>query len=234
MEFLLLLLFGFVAGIRHGIDLDHIAAIADITSSQERGKGIWFAALYGLGHGVVVIFLGLLLIVIRQSLPEPIDAIFGKIVGATLILLGLYVFYSLFKHGKNFRLKSRWMLVFDAIQFGYHKLLHNFDLSHQHPKRGEGKYQSKSAFAIGMIHGIGAETPTQVTALATVLGIGGGVKGIIFLLFFVSGIFISNLSVATFSSLGYMQMKKQNTLYVAVGLLTAVFSLVVGTLFLIR
>src|SRR6266508_3248268 len=35
-----------------------------------------------------------------------------RIVGVTLLLLGVYVFASLIRHGRDFRLRSRWMLVF--------------------------------------------------------------------------------------------------------------------------
>ena len=36
----------------------------------------------------------------------------GRVVGITLIALGVYVFVSLIRHGREFRMRSRWMLVF--------------------------------------------------------------------------------------------------------------------------
>lgn len=230
---LLLLGFGFVTGLRHGVDVDHIAAITDMTSSQpDRRRGIWYAILYGIGHGLVVIVLGVILIAVGRILPESVDIIFGKIVGITLVFLGLYVLYSLYRYGRNFKMKSRWMLIFSAIKFGYHKFLHNFKLSHQHPKLRTEKYQSKTAFGIGLIHGVGAETPTQIAALATLIGIGEGLRGILFLLLFVLGILISNLVLAYLSSAGYLKAKQQSKVYPAVGFLTALFSLIVGIEFL--
>ena len=54
-----LLLASFWFGFRHGIDWDHIAAITDITSSQEeRGRAIGFGTLYVVGHALVVLCLG--------------------------------------------------------------------------------------------------------------------------------------------------------------------------------
>ena len=230
---ILLLSFGFITGVRHGIDFDHIAAITDITSSQpNRPRGVFYAMLYALGHGVMVTGLGVILITVGQQIPESIDQLFGKIVGTTLILLGLYVLYSLFRHGNDFRIRSRWMLIFDAIKFGYHKLLHNFKLSHYHPKAKEEKYVGKTAFTIGLIHGVGAETPTQVAALAALIGIGAGIKGYLFLLLFVLGIFLSNLVFAIFSTVGYREAQQKRRLYVFISSLTALFSLIVGTIFL--
>lgn len=228
-----LLLFGFITGIRHGIDIDHIAAITDIVASQPRhSRGLFYTTLYALGHGIMVIFLGLTLLAFGQILSPSVDVIFEKIVGVTLILLAFYVALSLFRHGSNFKLKSRWMLIFDAIQFGYHKLLHNFELSHHHPKHKEDKYGIASTFGIGVIHGVGAETPTQVAALAALVGIGEGMQGMIFLLVFVLGIFLSNFVIAYLSSVGYLKAKKQGKMYIFIGILTALFSFLVGLSFL--
>jgi len=48
---IVLLGFGLVAGIRHGIDFDHIAAITDISSSQKKSSlALFYSILYGLGH----------------------------------------------------------------------------------------------------------------------------------------------------------------------------------------
>lgn len=229
----LLLGFGFITGIRHGVDVDHIAAIGDITSSQSsRTRGLYYATLYAIGHGVMVVLLGLFLLVVGQAIPKSVDSIFGKIVGGTLLILGLYVLISLARQRSNFRMKSRWMLIFDAIQFGYHKLLHNFKLSHEHPRLKEERYAPGTAFGIGVIHGVGAETPTQIAALAALIGIGGGTIGILFLLLFVLGIFLSNFAIAWFSSVGFLKAKQQSKLFMLIGSLTAVFSLVVGVLFL--
>ena len=44
---------GFLFGFRHGIDWDHIAAITDITSSQDdRRQGVVFGTIYAAGHAL--------------------------------------------------------------------------------------------------------------------------------------------------------------------------------------
>src|SRR5438876_3159375 len=104
-------------GFRHGIDWDHIAAITDITSSQEsRRQAIEFGTLYALGHALVVLTLGSLAIVAGENLPSSVNDVMTRIVGVTLLLLGVYVFFSLIRHGRDFRLRSRWMLVFTGAR----------------------------------------------------------------------------------------------------------------------
>src|SRR5256885_13126182 len=89
-------------GFRHGIDWDHIAALTDITSSQEQPRtSMVLATLYATGHALVVLVLGLAAILLSAELPSSVDGLMQHVVGATLILLGVYVFYSLVRHGRD-------------------------------------------------------------------------------------------------------------------------------------
>src|ERR1700738_1954090 len=107
--------FGF--GFRHGIDWDHIAALTDITGSQNTARSsMTYATLYALGHALVVFTLGLAVIVLSAQLPSSIDGVMTHFVGATLIILAAYVFYSVVRHGRDFRMRSRWMLLFSGMR----------------------------------------------------------------------------------------------------------------------
>src|SRR5919198_6027535 len=90
-----LLVSAFAFGFRHGIDWDHIAAITDITSSQKSVRvGLRYATLYAAGHGAVVFVIGVLAIVAGEKLPASVDEVMGRVVGATLVLLAVYVAYA--------------------------------------------------------------------------------------------------------------------------------------------
>ena len=92
---LILTAFGF--GFRHGIDWDHIAALTDITSSQTHPRrSMFFATLYALGHALVVLALGFAAIVLATRLPARCRRRrWSASSGATLVLLGCYVFFAL-------------------------------------------------------------------------------------------------------------------------------------------
>jgi len=66
-----------------------------------------FATLYALGHALVVFTLGFAAIALSANLPKSVDGVMERFVGATLIVLGLYVFYALVRHGRDFRMRSR-------------------------------------------------------------------------------------------------------------------------------
>ena len=113
----------FLFGFRHGIDWDHIAAITDIAGSQDdRRSAMFFGTLYAVGHALVVFLIGTAAILLGERLPESVDNVMEKIVGVTLILLGVFVFVSLARHGREFRLRSRWMLIFSGVRNAYRRI----------------------------------------------------------------------------------------------------------------
>jgi high-affinity nickel-transport protein len=271
----------FLFGFRHGIDWDHIAAITDITGSQDdRRTALLFGSLYALGHGLVVFVIGCAAILLGEQLPSGIDNAMERIVGATLIILGVFVFVSLVRHGREFRMRSRWMLIFSGVRSLYRRMrrdrpntlaehTHDYEPVHMHADDGGGvalavaqdlpvsewhhghhgrpghhhhkhpepdafmNYGKRTAFVVGMIHGIGAETPTQVVIFFAAAGSPGGTTtGVVVLLTFLLGLFCSNTMITLGSSFGFLRASQNWKIYVSVAVLTGTFSLVIGTLFL--
>lgn len=95
------------------------------------------------------------------------------------------------------------------------------------------EYGKKTAFGVGMLHGIGAETPTQVVLFATAAGVGGQVGGLAVLVAFVVGLFCGNSLLAGFSSLGFGAGRRAPVVYAVMASTTAVLSIGVGSLYLL-
>jgi hypothetical protein len=273
---------GFGFGFRHGIDWDHIAALTDITSSQETSRrSMQLATLYTVGHGAVVFVLGFAAVVFAGRLPAGLDSAMERLVGMTLVVLGVYVFAALVRQGRDFRMRSRWMLVFAGAQRlirwmgsrGAHQQaviehdhMHGHGIGAHHEARpvvvggaaaggaehsgpavahrhrhqhaavpGDPflQYGSATAFGVGMIHGVGAETPTQVLIFLAASGAGGKAAGVALLGCFVLGLLCSNSLIALASTFGALGAGRHFLLYVSVSVVTATFSLVIGGLFLV-
>lgn len=183
---ILLILSALVFGLRHGIDWDHIAAITDITGSQESPRqSLWLGTVYALGHGTVVTILGLLAVVFGAFLPDWVDGFMERIVGITLLILGVYVAYSLIKDRENFKMRSRWMLIFDWAEISYHKLMSRLTGIEAEPPARQRNYGFTSAYLVGVIHGVGAETPTQVILFIAAAGAAGNQLGVMLVLVFI-------------------------------------------------
>jgi high-affinity nickel-transport protein len=198
----------------------------------------------------------------------------------TLVVLGVFVFVSLFRHGREFRMRSRWMLIFSGVRSAYRKVrpdrvsatsgahAHDEGPVHAHAENGDGlavdvaedlpvsewhhghhgrpghhhhkhpepdaymNYGTRTAFVVGMVHGVGAETPTQLVIFLTAAGTSGKAAGVAVLATFILGLLVSNTMITLGSSYGFLRASQNWKIYVTVAVLTGVFSLVIGTLFL--
>ena len=265
-------------GLRHGIDWDHIAAITDITASQDTPRAGWrLGTLYVVGHAGVVLVLGLAAILLGDRLPASVDETMGKVVGVTLIGLGVCVIYSLVRHGRDFRMQSRWMLTLRAVRTAYrwaraqsgrasatavvhdHAHLaaadyhHEADVEipsettstrfrgpthihpHRHPDSADplASYGTKTALGIGALHGIGAETPTQVLIFLAAAGAGGTAAGLIVLTAFLIGLVASNSLITVGSAFGFLAASRRFAVQASLGAVTGVVSLGLGFLLLL-
>ena len=201
-----------------------------------QAEAIRLGTLYALGHGAVVIALGLAALSFGALLPDWLDPIMGRVVGFTLVALGLWVMYSIYRYargGEKFRLRSRWMLVFDGARYGWRRLqarLHG----HEHVEPLEmSSYGTRTAFGVGMIHGIGAETGTQVLIIAAVGGAAGQGLGVPMMVAFILGLLVSNTIIVVISATGFVASQVRDRIYLVIGVAAGVFSVVVGTLFLV-
>ena len=206
----------------------------DVVETQRRP--VFLGTLYALGHAAVVVVLGSVALLFGTQLPEWIDPIMGRVVGLTLVVLGIWVFVSLYnfaRHGGEFRLRSRWMLVFDGVRHAWRRFqawLHG----HEHVEPMEmSSYGPRTAFAVGAIHGVGAETATQVLLIAAIGGAASIGLGIPMMLAFVIGLLVTNTAIVVISASGFLASRSRTWVYVAVGVIAGVFSLVIGTAFLL-
>jgi len=202
----------------------------------DQRQAVFLGTLYALGHAAVVAVLGTVAILVGASLPDWIDPIMGRVVGLTLLILGVWVFFSLYqyvRHGSAFRMRSRWMLVFDGIRYAWRRFQARIH-GHEHVDPIEmSSYGARTAFGVGMIHGIGAETATQAVLIAGIGGAAAQGLAIPMLLAFIVGLVLSNTLIVVLTATGFVASQLRQRLYVVIGVFAGLFSVVVGTVFLL-
>jgi hypothetical protein len=223
-----------ILGFRHGFDYDHIAAISDITSMEpSRKSAMQMGFVYILGHAATLGALGGAVILFQHSLPRQIDRWAERAVGATLVLLGLYVLGSLLRKKESGLLpRSRAAILISFVQWITWKLLRLFDRGPiQMPRREQESYAPSVVFLIGAIHGLGAETPSQLLIFLLAANLGGWALGLTGLGVFLAGLITMNL-LMTASIVGILSFSANNPLLLqcVVGA-TATYSVVVGVIF---
>jgi high-affinity nickel-transport protein len=126
------------------------------------------------------------------------------------------------------------MLVFDSARFAWRRFqarLHG----HEHVDPIEmSSYGPRTAFAVGMIHGVGAETGTQVLLIAAIGGASGQGLGIPMLVAFIAGLLVSNSVIVLVTATGFVASRLRERLYVGIGAVAGAFSLVIGAIFLLE
>jgi hypothetical protein len=193
-----------VLGFRHGLDYDHIAAITDISSVQAKvSDAMRFGLLYVCGHATTVALLGAAAIAFRLSLPAASDRWAERLVGLTLLTLGIYVLGSLLRQSSKMdgkhaghhhaRPRTRITLLINALLWIYWRLSRIFGGTRvEAPQVFKDGYGSTSAFLVGVIHGLGAETPTQLLLFLLAANLGGTWAGLLGLAMFIVGLLLMN------------------------------------------
>ena len=195
-----------------------------------------------------------------------------RLVGVTLVALGIFVIGSIIRHGKSRGMPSRGALLVSGFRrlrrrraapvviehehdhpSGDH---HDHDHDHEHEPvgaRGRTKVRPKhshrhrhvgalpddplptygggAAVGVGMIHGIGFETPTQALVFVTAAGAGSRAAGLLVLACFLVGLLAANTVVATASTFGLTGASSRARLYTVASLVAAAASLALGLLY---
>lgn len=240
---------GFVLGCRHGLDWDHIAAITDLTTAstdeqgadhntaQERlrrgrehrhGRSLGLAVWYCIGHGLVIALLGAAVGILGLDLPPGTDRVVESIVGGTLILLGAVVLWQLGRDRRDYQYAGRIRLIIGTVRRAWSRAR----------RRGPGPAQPlddlnrRTAFGVGVLHGTGAETPTQVVLFASAGAAGSSIGAAVILLAFLAGLILSDVAVAAAWLTGLVGTRRLPAVQITLGALTGLSSLTVGGLFL--
>jgi high-affinity nickel permease len=228
----LALLSAAILGFHHGFDYDHIAAITDITSVQsDRWRGMRLGLVYALGHAATVTALGSAVILFQLSLPRGMDRVAERLVGVTLLVLGIYVLGSLSKG--TTAPHSRFHIIARVLRW-LHWRMKTYWHGHEHPAPEDKtwNYSSKSVLVIGLVHGLGAETPSQLAIFLLAANLGGVSKGFLGLAMFIAGLLAMN-TLMTALAVGLFGVSSRLPRFqFVVTALTAIYSLAVGALFL--
>ena len=226
----------FALGARHGLDWDHIAAITDLNAPRKgdearpvrhgrRGLGLSF--WYCIGHGLVLAVFGALVLLLGLGLPAGMDVAFEYVVGLTLVTLGGVVLYQLGRYRSDYRYTGRISLVVGALRRGWARA-----------RRREVPVDTldvdrRGAFLVGLLHGTGAETPTQVVLFASAGAAGSTGAAVLILGAFIAGLVVADLGIAAAWLTGVLTTRRAPSLQLGLGVVTGVASLTLGLLILI-
>ncbi len=163
---------GFLFGLRHAMEADHVAAVISLTTrTQSLRRALPVGILWGLGHTATLIFFGVLVLFFDTIIPVDLSYILEMLVGLMLIVLGADVLYRLKRERVHFHLHKHGP---KTPHFHAHahqkKSLHDADPhNHEHPQG-----LSSRAFLVGSMHGMAGSAALILLTLQSIDSIGLG------------------------------------------------------------
>ena len=173
---------GFVLGLRHALDADHVVAVSALVS-QHRSllRSCALGTFWGAGHTTALLAAGLLVIVFRVSISPAVERVLESGVGVVLILLGGHVLLRALgsvgvhahEHTHGERAHRHWHVHWTRAHAG--EAAHG----HRHLFRLGGR-----PFLMGLLHGMAGSAALMLLVLAA---IPSPLAGLLYVLVFGAG-----------------------------------------------
>lgn len=231
---LAVLILGFLLGLKHATDADHVVAVSTIVTEQRNiWRGLWIGASWGAGHSTPLLILGLVILVLKDLVLDQYEAVapfleFG--VGIMLVYLGASVVWNIWR-GK------------------VHIHRHTHDAPHVHihatheARSGHGsaddspsdRHNSFYAFGkpvfrvksyvIGIVHGLAGSAAVMLALLPT---IDSFLTGVGYLVLFSVGTMLSMAVVTVVLAVPFVATGGNMMLNRSVGVVAGALSAVIG------
>ena len=157
------LAFGFVLGLKHAVEADHLAAVSAIVSER---KSLWASSLvgglWGLGHTVALLVAGVVVILFHFRVGERTERVLEFTVGLMLIALGANALRRLARGGH---------LHLHTHRHGGREHIH----PHIHdgapdpdPHTHHGLRLGPRPLLVGMVHGLAGSAALTLLVLSTI------------------------------------------------------------------
>lgn len=151
----LLLVTGFVLGIRHAFDRDHVAAVTHFVSMEpDPIKSAWFGCRWAMGHAASVLILGVLIVLFHLKFDPSFERYAELAVGFSLLILGVWRLGLLVQERRH-----------------EHRHIHGATKhthSHSH-EPGKGHVHWFAPTLVGMVHGISGTAEVFVLVPITMM-----------------------------------------------------------------
>jgi len=171
------MLLGFLLGLQHATDPDHLVAVATILTRERRfADGALIGVLWGAGHMTTLTIVGAIIIGLKLTVTPAVGGSLELVVAAMLIVLGILRLRDAIR---GLDTVPAGHLVADHDHGGgagvvhshphVHGAEHSHEHAHVHPSRWLAKlgWRSGRALVVGAIHGLAGSAAVSLLVLAT-------------------------------------------------------------------
>lgn len=218
------LFIGFLLGMRHAMEADHVAAVASlVTKTHSVQDAIKYGFVWALGHTLTLLIVGVIFLNFETVMPERFAHYLELAVGIMLVILGADVLNRLFQENIHFHVHRH-----DNGTVHYHAHTHRVE-SIQDPVHLQHTHKFPfRALLVGIVHGAAGSAVLILLVLDTLKS---PVIGMIYIAIFGIGscIGMGSLSIAIAVPLRY-SATNMIRLYSGLQVLTGLSSVTIGLL----
>lgn len=160
------ILFGFLVGMRHAVEADHVAAVASLaTGSHSLRQTVIQGAVWGVGHTITLFLFGSIALMMDSVIPELMAARLEFAVGIMLVLLGLDVLRRLYRKRVHFHTHQHPGGVQHFHAHAHQQKQAHDEHAHQHE---HVRLFPMRALLVGLMHGMAGSAALIILTLNTV------------------------------------------------------------------
>jgi hypothetical protein len=157
-----MLAFGFVLGLKHAIEADHIAAVSTIASEHASiVRSTFVGAFWGIGHTISLLVAGAAIVFLHIEISN-MSLMLEFAVGIMLIVLGVNALRKIAKGGRLHMHVHRHGGRLHAHPHIHESSLHDSMFSHH------GLKLHRRPLIVGMIHGLAGSGALMLLVLSTI------------------------------------------------------------------
>jgi ABC-type nickel/cobalt efflux system permease component RcnA len=192
LHFMSMLGLGFLLGMRHALDADHVMAVTTMLAQRPDFRRSGFIGLcWGCGHTAVLLAVGLAVLALKITIPDAVAQAFESIVGMMLVVLGLMLAVTLSR--------EQWHLHAHEHDGARHVHLHSHRRSDDHGHR-HGWRDSFQPMLVGMVHGLAGSAALMLVVLSAAHTLW---EGIAYILLFGAGSILGMVALGVLISLPF-------------------------------
>lgn len=153
---------GFLLGLTHALDADHMAAVGTLVSETPGlRRSSLLGASWGVGHAASLLAAGLLVLGLRLAIPTRLSAAAEFAVGLMLVGLGVRAIWSVLRE-KRLHWHAHEHRGLRHLHLHAHRLADRATREHRHPFPLQ-----RRPFLIGCAHGLAGSGPLTLLVLST-------------------------------------------------------------------
>jgi ABC-type nickel/cobalt efflux system permease component RcnA len=219
---LAILALGFVLGLKHATDPDHVVAVTTFVSEQKSlVRSCWIGAFWGAGHTISLTVAGLAVILFKINIPQWMETRLEFAVAVMLVVLGARVLYKTW----NQKLELHRHPHSHAPGMSPHVHWHVHARGPQHEHSG-WLHVGLRPLLVGMVHGAAGSGALMLLVLST---IHSGLQALLYIAVFGLGSIAGMLVISALLALPMQWLgKRVATSYRPVQIFAGLFSCVFG------